>query len=354
MKFDEVIETQAHILSILEDSEGTQPGTIFQGTLRPSKEIDPIAVGYSIVTRNDFQIELRIPEDNQRAVRVAQAIQKKYKQINLESSLRVEVPTQKKLRAMDAKLKQVTRPGPLSIGLSVGHLEGGAGTLGCFVELDGTTCILSNNHVLALLGSAKSLAENPSEADQIYHPGKEDGVHLKPSFHIGVLLDYIEMPKSDSEIDCAIAQVDEPWQILGNIVPPGFKNEGTQIELIANPSQAEAIPERLLEILQNGEPVAKIGKATGYTEAKVSAINLKNLTVTTGKGNYIFNNIHEIRWQGEPSTPFTLPGDSGSLLYTVKNFEAFGLHFASDQTARSYCCDLHRVLSALNVNFMES
>jgi hypothetical protein len=39
---------------------------------------------------------------------------------------------------------------PLLIGCSIGHPGITAGTLGCFVQIaDGTTCILSNNHVLA-------------------------------------------------------------------------------------------------------------------------------------------------------------------------------------------------------------
>lgn len=70
-----------------------------------------------------------------------------------------------RLRALAARTDR-HRPAPG--GVSIGHRDVTAGTLGCWVEKDGARVILSNNHVLANLNDARP-------GDPILQPGPLDG-----------------------------------------------------------------------------------------------------------------------------------------------------------------------------------
>lgn len=68
--------------------------------------------------------------------------------------------------AQEIDLQKRHRPAPC--GVSIGHKDITAGTLGCLVEKDGKVFILSNNHVLANENYAKA-------GDVILQPGPYDG-----------------------------------------------------------------------------------------------------------------------------------------------------------------------------------
>lgn len=70
------------------------------------------------------------------------------------------------------------RPAPG--GVSIGHREVSAGTLGCLVRKNGARMILSNNHVLANSNDA-------APGDPILQPGVYDGGRF-PQDHIADLL----------------------------------------------------------------------------------------------------------------------------------------------------------------------
>ena len=65
-----------------------------------------------------------------------------------------------------APKQQITKT-PVPCGVSIGHYNITAGTLGCLVEASGTVCILSNNHVLAD-------TNNGVVGDDILQPGPCD------------------------------------------------------------------------------------------------------------------------------------------------------------------------------------
>lgn len=75
------------------------------------------------------------------------------------------------------------RPAPG--GVSIGHRDITAGTLGCLVRKNNQTFILSNNHVLANSNDAQP-------GDPILQPGPIDGGRL-PSDHIGNLEDFVRI-----------------------------------------------------------------------------------------------------------------------------------------------------------------
>ena len=88
------------------------------------------------------------------------------------------------------------RPAPG--GVSIGHEDITAGTLGCFVEKDGEIFILSNNHVLANSNDA-------TIGDSILQPGPYDGG--RNTDQIAVLHDYlpIQFEGVDLPPDCEVA-----------------------------------------------------------------------------------------------------------------------------------------------------
>lgn len=87
------------------------------------------------------------------------------------------------------------RPAPG--GVSVGHKDITAGTLGCWVKRDGQWMILSNNHVLANVNEA-------SIGDAILQPGTHDG-GVNPDDQIATLEDFVPIELGGLPSDCNIA-----------------------------------------------------------------------------------------------------------------------------------------------------
>jgi hypothetical protein len=95
------------------------------------------------------------------------------------------------------------RERPATAGISVGHTAISAGTLGCVVtdNTDGSTCILSNNHVLADSNAANM-------GDPIVQPGAYDG-GMAPADTLATLKRFQTVMPTGNTVDCAIAQVTE-------------------------------------------------------------------------------------------------------------------------------------------------
>jgi len=87
------------------------------------------------------------------------------------------------------------RPAPG--GVSVGHKDITAGTLGCWVRRNGQWMILSNNHVLANINAAKI-------GDAILQPGTYDG-GINPGDQIATLEDFVTINMQELPSDCDIA-----------------------------------------------------------------------------------------------------------------------------------------------------
>jgi len=97
-----------------------------------------------------------------------------------------------------------TKQRPLLPGISVGHIEVTAGTLGCFVtrsDSSGKAMILSNNHVLANENNAK-------KGDLIIQPGRVDRGQ-QPRDAVGRLFRFVRLKKRGNAIDAAIATLEE-------------------------------------------------------------------------------------------------------------------------------------------------
>ena len=191
---------------------------------------------------------------------------------------------------------------PLRPGVSIAHVDVSAGTLGAFVELAGEVHALSNYHVL--VGS-------PSAAvgDAIVQPGPADGGR-DPEDRVGTLARFEPLAAGRvATVDCAVAHLKDVEVEAG--YPVG-----------AVTTTAEA---------EGGEEVEKIGRTTGITRGRVTAIELDDVVVGYGEGlgELSFDNQIEVETTG--GSPFSRAGDSGSLVYRADGV-ALGLLFAGSET----------------------
>jgi len=173
---------------------------------------------------------------------------------------------------------------PVPIGVSTGHPNITAGTIGCRVTKSGKVYALSNNHVYADENSAKI-------GDSVLQPGTYDG-GVDPDDAIGTLADFepIDFDGGNNTIDAAIAS--------------------TTTDLVDNatPSDGYGIPKSPPAAAVLNQPVKKYGRTTGLTKGRVYAINA---TVNVGYSSGVARFVGQII-----ITPgsFSAGGDSGSLV----------------------------------------
>ena len=195
---------------------------------------------------------------------------------------------------------------PVPIGVSTGHPDITAGTIGCRVT-DGTNVYaLSNNHVYANSNKA-------TIGDNVLQPGRVDG-GVDPDDAIGTLFDFewIEFgPRGSNMIDAAIALTNT--NIVDNATPSdGYGTPSSDIVIVTY----ELLP----------LPVQKYGRTTGQTTGVVDSINA-TIKVRYSGGFAIFVNQIVIT----PGT-FSAGGDSGSLIVTQSGNNPVGLLFAGSST----------------------
>lgn len=208
-------------------------------------------------------------------------------------------------------------PRPVPIGVSVGHQDVTAGTLGCQV-FQASGChssyfILSNNHVLA--NANAGLPANPLTAypgDPILQPGAYDGGVL-PTDTVANLAQYepiIFSRTASNVMDAAIAQ------FPGNEV--GYQT----------PSDGYGAPRSSAVTATVNLPVQKYGRTSRLTTGRVSYLN-GTVLVDYSAGTAQF--VQQIIITGDNNSPFSKAGDSGSLVVVSTGANArklVGLIFA--------------------------
>jgi hypothetical protein len=240
------------------------------------------------------------------------------------------------LRYVGLITKQATpwgqqRHRPLKIGISVGHVEVTAGTLGCFVRQKGgdDPLILSNNHVLANENKGKT-------GNAILQAGKYDGGTV-PDDRVAELTRMVRLKKTATNyVDAAVARLVEGI----DCDPRAIRGLGKLAGLGA-------------EFLDAGAEVAKLGRTTGLTRGRVTAFEMDNVVVELGLGLLRFDNQFEIEGLGEG--PFSQGGDSGSLIVEAGSRLAVGLLFAgtdiggTNDQGLTYAHPIRAALDALGV-----
>lgn len=219
------------------------------------------------------------------------------------------------------------RPAPN--GVSLGHFNITAGTLGCVVTKGGNTYILTNNHVAADENSA-------SINDNILQPGPYDGGQ-NPGDAIGTLSEYepiVFSTSANNVIDAAIVSVNSA-DVTGATADEG--NYGAPSSTIVSASV--------------GMDVRKCGRTTGCTSTSTSksnegitAINATvNVGYTTGTARFVNQIVISKR-------NFSAGGDSGSLIVNL-NGNPVGLLFAGSSTT-TIANPIGAVLSEFNVSIV--
>ena len=200
-----------------------------------------------------------------------------------------------------------SRQRPVYPGVSVGHPDVTAGTLGGFVSYDGRLHILSNSHVLA--GSGRAAVGGDS-----LQPGVADGGDPAADV-IGTLS--VAAPFSTEApnlVDAAISALAD-----GIEAEPDRYPGGALTGVVADPPV-------------DGR-VEKVGRTTGHTTGRVTAFEVDGITVQYDVGVLTFDNQIEI--EGDGDLPFSDGGDSGSVIWTSDGRGALGLLFAGSTTGGS-------------------
>ena len=235
-------------------------------------------------------------------------------------------------RAFSAKheeKKKFQAGAPLAPGFSIGHINGWPGTLGVLVqsnEEDGLcTGFVSASHVLSLNGEARG-----DKNDVVIYPAWPDDERM--SVHrVGLLraFNYLAYYQNDDSpynlYDVALVQLDESIKVSGNQVPdPNRINPedpaGSKITL-QEVKPADMLWEHL------GEAVYKVGRTTGFTKGILDVVNIAGQAIDIGDKTYIYNDIAAVKFD---ETPFSRPGDSGSVVYTADG-KALGLIIGGSQ-----------------------
>jgi len=232
-----------------------------------------------------------------------------------------------KIDALAVDRKSKVRPAPG--GVSIGHPDVTAGTLGMVVKKDGIPYILSNNHVLAAGNEAYI-------GDQTWQPGKYDGGTEADT--IGHLAAFVPINFID-ESTCPIAKaIVRGLNFLAKLLksqtllPAPISAFVNKVDCaISRPLFDEDISQEILEIgvpvgfgeVKIGDKVKKSGRTTGLTEGNVIA--------TDGAANVNYGEKIAIFDEQIVTTAMSEGGDSGSAVLNEKN-EGVGLLFAGSSS----------------------
>lgn len=240
------------------------------------------------------------------------------------------------------------RPAPG--GVSIGHFEITAGTLGCLVQKNGQLLILSNNHVLANSNDA-------TVGDPILQPGPHDG-GTNPGDRIAELSEFVPIHFGGAPSQCPTANyvarfLNRLAHIFGSSTQ--FQAIEPQVEenlvdaAIARPLNPDDVKDEILNIGtisgsaegELGMAIKKSGRTTGFTTGEIEQVDV-TVNVQYGGGNIA--TFSDQLMAGAMSQG----GDSGSAVLDDQN-RLIGLLFAgSDQT--TIFNRIHNVFEALGVS----
>lgn len=240
------------------------------------------------------------------------------------------------------------RPAPG--GVSIGHRDITAGTLGCLVRKNGQIFILSNNHVLA----------NSNEAelgDPILQPGPYDGGRF-PEDHIANLEEFVPISFTGLPSECGLATgvaalLNMVAIVLGSDARlqavSGLVAENLVDAAIARPLKEQDVSAEILEIgvIQGTAPgelgmaVKKSGRTTGLTTGEILQVDV-SANVQYGAGQ-IARFTDQLM-----AGPMSQGGDSGSAVLDESN-RLVGLLFAGSDNS-TIINRIENVFSALGVS----
>jgi len=238
-----------------------------------------------------------------------------------------------------SSLEYIARERPAPSGISIGHVNITAGTLGGLVRdrESGDTVILSNNHVLADSNEA-------AIGDPILQPGPYDG-GTDPADHIANLTRFVPIDfaaDAENRVDAAIATPLNPNNVIWNTKDIGPETPATV---------------RHLGESDLGRFVHKTGRTTEHTQGFVDAVfaTVQVKYDLFQKATFVDQIIIS---QSPAEEAFSDGGDSGSLVYDSDN-SSVGLLFAGsegteDEPATTIVNPMNYVLEKLNIELLSS
>ncbi len=235
---------------------------------------------------------------------------------------------------------------PARPGVSIGHYQITAGTLGCLVQRNGDVYILSNNHVLANSNAGKL-------GDAILQPGHYDGG--TSADQIGTLEQFIPVAFDGGGVTPPSSGC-SPLAFLKRLFGPSARamiNEpgnNTVDCAIARPLSADLVNPDILHIGiptgvstgTLGTPIQKSGRTTGYTTDQITQIDV---TVSVDYGGNIATFQNQLM-----AGALSKGGDSGSVVLDM-NKQVVGLLFAGSNTT-TIMNPIQFVLDALQVQLV--
>jgi hypothetical protein len=246
-----------------------------------------------------------------------------------EIELRVIGPVRALSSPGPGALQRLVRP--LRPGLSVAHPSVTAGTLGGFVRTAAGFAVLSYNHVLAASDAA-------SLGDPALQPGPADGGTDADRF--GALSAFVRFhDDAPNAVDAAVAVLDE-----GVDASPGDLPGGPLAAAVADAHDVDP-----------DEAVEKVGRTTGHTTGRISAVEVDGVAVQYDRAVHRFDDQIEI--EGDAG-PFSAGGDSGSVIWRSHDRAPVALLFAgSTQGGRTgagvtFANPLSTVLRALDARWV--
>lgn len=259
------------------------------------------------------------------------------------------------IRALPGLIANVKGPAdryrPAPGGVSIGHIEVTAGTLGCLVRRGGDLFILSNNHVLANSNVADI-------GDPIIQPGRYDGGSLNDQ--IATLEEFVRLDFGDEEADCPVVEgltrfVNWISRLLGRqhrMAAYRLTDGVNRMDAaIARPLSDDLVDGRILGLgmpkgageATLGMAVQKSGRTTGLTTGKITQIDI---TARVSYGNGRMATFEDQLMAGAMSAG----GDSGSVVLDEGGL-VVGLLFAGSD-AITLMNPIGLVLDALDVEIV--
>jgi len=235
-------------------------------------------------------------------------------------------------------------------GVSIGHTDVTAGTLGCLVRQGQQIYILSNNHVLANVNSAQL-------GDAIIQPARYDGGTVADK--VAALAAYVPLDFGGESASCGIAGAVEKslnWlaQLLGSRhrmmayqTAPGENLVDAALARPLDPNQF------LPEILEIGRPkgvaeatlgtsLQKTGRTTGYTTGRITQIDVTTSVDYNGRTATFTNQLM--------ASGMSAGGDSGSAVLNDDGY-VVGLLYAGSSSA-TLINPIQTVLDALQITLV--
>jgi hypothetical protein len=231
---------------------------------------------------------------------------------------------------------------PARPGISIGHFQITAGTLGCLVERAGQVYILSNNHVLANSNAAQV-------GDAILQPGPHDGG--TSADRIATLEQFIPIDFSTSSVP-GCSPLSFLMRLFGSSPTSQINEPGNNTVdcAIAKPLSDNLVDPDILNIgiptgagsATLGTPVQKSGRTTGFTQDQITQIDVM-VSVNYGGPIAIFKNQLM-------AGAMSKGGDSGSAVLDMDK-QVVGLLFAGSDTT-TIMNPIQLVLEALQVQLV--